>query len=234
MPSIEANLASWNRDWGHDGSDWSSAWGSTAAMWRGSVLARIAPFVPTGALLEIAPGRGRLTEHLLPLCTSYVGIDLAPACVAACRERFADVGHARFAPTDGKTLPGVDDASVDFAFSWDSLVHAAKDVLRAYVGELARVLRPGASAFVHHSNLAAFVDGDTGKLTVENPHWRDPTVSAELVRQACREHGLSCHVQELVQWGVPYHNDCFTLLQRPTDGAVPSGEPVHKIGRAHV
>ncbi len=101
MADTDANLGSWDKDWGHDGDDWSRAWGSTDAMWRGSVLPRIGRYLPTGSSLEIAPRRGRVTAYLLPLCRTFVGIDLAPACVEACRKRFAAAGHARFAVTDG-------------------------------------------------------------------------------------------------------------------------------------
>jgi SAM-dependent methyltransferase len=117
--------------------------------------------LPT-ACLRSPPDEGRISEYLLPQCQQYVGVDLAAACVEACKTRFADVAHARFATTDGLTLTGVDDASVDFAFTWDSLVHADAEVLRSYLSELARVLRPGGAAFVHHSNLLAFVDEATG------------------------------------------------------------------------
>jgi SAM-dependent methyltransferase len=220
MPSVDQNLNSWDREWGHDGSEWSSSWGSNEAMWRHSVHARIGRFLPTDALLEIAPGRGRLTQYLLPQCKSYLGIDLAPTCIEACRQRFGAEAHARFATTTGTELSAADDASIEFAFSWDSLVHADAAVMTAYVAELARCLQPGGTAFLHHSNLLAFFD-QSGQLAVDNPHWRDPTVSAELVAQACADHGLHVLVQELVQWGVPHHSDCFTLLRRPTYAEAP-------------
>jgi hypothetical protein len=46
--------------------------------------------------------------------------------------------------------------SVDFAFSFDSLVHAEADVIQAYVEQLASILRPGGAAFIHHSNLGQY------------------------------------------------------------------------------
>ena len=50
----------------------------------------------------------------------------------------------------------VADRSVDFAFSFDSLVHADAEVLDAYAAELARTLAPDGVAFIHHSNLGAY------------------------------------------------------------------------------
>src|SRR4029078_6736404 len=97
--------------------------------------------------------------------TSYAAVDVAENCVKACRERFADVPHARFEVGDGKSLPFVDDASIDFAFSFDSLVHADAEAMRGYLGELARTLRPGAHGFIQHSNLRVSVEAHTGPPT---------------------------------------------------------------------
>ena len=220
MPSIDHNRSNWDdpRNWLRDGEEWSESWGSTASMWFGSILPRIAPLLPAGHLLEIACGHGRVTEYLLRHATKYTGIDLAPSCVDICRRRFAASEHAAFHVTDGRSLDAVADGSVDVVFSWDSLVHAERDAVLGYVEALARKLRPGGSAFLHHSNLGAFVDAE-GKPVVPNPHWRATSVSAELVRTHALQHGLHAAAQELVQWGVGYENDCFTVLRRaPADG----------------
>jgi hypothetical protein len=50
----------------------------------------------------------------------------------------------------------VETGSVDFVFSFDSLVHADAPTLEAYLRELTRVLRPGGVAFLHHSNMAMY------------------------------------------------------------------------------
>jgi len=85
----------------------------------------------------------------------YIGVDLNSNCISACQERFADVKHAAFYANDGKSLAMVEDSSVDFAFSFDSLVHAEMDVIEAYCRELSRKLSPSGVAFIHHSNLGA-------------------------------------------------------------------------------
>ena len=121
-------------------------------------------------------------------------------------------GEATSGPSAGA------DASVDFAFSWDSLVHVDIEVLSAYLDELARKLKPGAHAFLHHSNLGQFVDPATGDGSVANEHWRDPTVSASGFREKCQEAGLACISQELVQWLSGDLIDCFSVVQNgPTD-----------------
>lgn len=223
MPSIAENLANWNdpEHWRDDGNEWSESWGSSASMWFGSILPRIHSHLPAGHLLEIACGHGRVTAHLLGHCERFTGIDLAPTCVDMCRQRFATVGKATFRVGDGHSLPGVADASVDFVCSWDSLVHAERDAVDGYVRELARVLRPGGAAFLHHSNLAACL-AEAGGAEVPNPHWRASSVSAALVQELAAASGLVCEAQELLQWGGEVWNDCFTLLRRPDGGQVAS------------
>jgi tetratricopeptide (TPR) repeat protein len=116
------------------------------------------------------------------------------------------------------------DACVDFAFSWDSLVHADLEAMRGYVTELQRVLRPGGSAFLHHSNLAALAPGSPA-VALARKRWRDQTVSAEAIRDAAREAGIHCVAQELVQWACHDFSDAFTLLHKPA-GAAPPADPI--------
>ena len=47
----------------------------------------------------------------------------------------------------------VEDGSIDFVFSFDSLVHVEADVLDAYLDQLARKLTPDGVGFIHHSNM---------------------------------------------------------------------------------
>src|SRR3954453_7559718 len=129
-------------------------WGGADAQWHFAVRPRVRAFLPAASILEIAPGFGRWTSYLLPACDRYVGVDLSPAAIAACRERFAHVDHAEFHVNDGTSLGVVGDSSVDFAFSFDSLVHVEPDAIAGYVAELARVLTPDGVALIHPSNLA--------------------------------------------------------------------------------
>jgi SAM-dependent methyltransferase len=228
MPSIDANRANWNDpgNWRDHGEEWSQAWGGTANLWFGTLLPRLHAWLPAAHLLEIACGHGRITAHLLPLCARYTGVDLAPDCVARCRERFAGSTHATFLATDGRSLAGVGDASVDFACSWDSLVHAERDAIDGYLAELARVLRPGGFAWLHHSNLGAFAGAD-GKPSVPNRHWRASSVSAASVVARAVAVGLHCVAQELLQWGDANAIDCISVLRRPHAGDPPPERREH-------
>jgi len=218
MASIDENLDTWSKfPWSKGGDEWSEPWGSSEALWWSTLYPRIQRFLPVDSLLEIAPGFGRWTHYLRRYCHRLHGVDLTPRCIDACRERFAGDDAVSFEVNDGRTLPSVPSESVDFVFSFDSLVHAELEVLADYLGEILRVLRPTGVAFLHHSNLGAFRDA-SGALTLDNPHWRSPSVTAPAVRNACSDVGLTCVSQEIVNWGGGELIDCFTV-------AAPAGSP---------
>jgi 2-polyprenyl-3-methyl-5-hydroxy-6-metoxy-1,4-benzoquinol methylase len=217
IPSIAENLRLWNRkyDWSAGGAEWSSLWGGVEAQWYWVLYPRIHRFVPASSILEIAPGFGRWTQYLKNLCGSLTVVDVSGRCIDACKERFTDASHIRYHINDGMSLSMVEDESIDFVFSFDSLVHVEQDVIDAYVKQLATKLTANGAVFMHHSNLAA-VEGK-----VQHAHWRARSVSAQTVRASAEEAGLHCFAQEIVNFGDSHVGrgdeliDCFTILRRP-------------------
>lgn len=138
MPSIDWNMKEWDRrhGWPKQGEEWSQPWGSAEAQWKHTLLPRIDHFVPCGTILEIAPGYGRWTVYLKELCKRLVLVDLSATCIAACRERFKADKKIDYYVNDGKDLAMVEDRSIDFVFSFDSLVHVELEVLEAYVRQI--------------------------------------------------------------------------------------------------
>jgi SAM-dependent methyltransferase len=230
MAGIEQNQKMWSsaQHWSKAGDEWSETWGGPLAQWRGTIAPRIQPFLPARTILEIAPGYGRWTQFLKDECERLIAVDLVEDCVAACRARFTEAPHVEVHANDWKSLDVVEDRSIDLAFSFDSLVHADIEVLRAYLGELARTLTDDGVAFIHHSNLGdhllyfALLDRIPGRLrgplvrrfSLGGRHWRDSSVTAGRVEEACDEVGLTCIRQELVNWGGRPTIDCFTTLTR--------------------
>jgi len=224
MPTIAQNRTYWTRAWTDQGDEWSVGWGGTPYLWHATILPRVLPFLPARHILEIAPGQGRCTQFLADQAKRLTIVDLVPECIEHCKTRFRKRRNIRYHVNDGKSLDMVRDGAVDFAFSWDSLVHVEGPAVQAYVSQLGAKLRLGGWAFLHHSNLGAHVDSE-GELTVENPHWRAQSVSAEFVRGWAAEAGLACVVQELVPWGGVVLNDCLTLLHRPESSDAEPIEP---------
>ncbi|HEX4473830.1 MAG TPA: class I SAM-dependent methyltransferase [Polyangiaceae bacterium] len=215
MPTIAENRNVWTQyEWSGQGDEWSSVWGGTSFLWWGMLYPRLHGFLPAKSVLEIAPGFGRCTQFLARFSERLVVVDLNQRCIDACRERFRDSPHLEYHVNDGRSLDMVKDGSVDFAFSYDSLVHAEGDVLDDYVSELGKKLAPDGIAFIHHSNLGAFVDPKTGALPFENAHWRATTMSASRLESRCAATDLACVGQELLTWGGPHLSDCFSLLTR--------------------
>jgi SAM-dependent methyltransferase len=216
---VRANENLWGRDypWEERGDEWSKRWGGPVYQWWATLYPRVCEFVPTGTILEIAPGQGRWTQYLLPLCDRLIGVDVAASCVKACRERFAIVAHAEFHKNDGMSLPMVPDGEVGFAFSFDSLVHCERDVIESYLGELARKLTADGVAFLHHSNLGHYRHPETGELPFPNRGMRAESMSAELFAELCGDAGLVCIGQEVVRWkeDEDWFRDCISMVTRP-------------------
>jgi ubiquinone/menaquinone biosynthesis C-methylase UbiE len=227
MPTLAENKSVFDGsyEWRSGGDEWSGAWGTAQAQWAGCLYPRIFPFL-RGRILEIAPGHGRWTHFLRDHCTSLIGIDLSATCISECRRKFNSDPRLHFEVGDGSRLPMVPDGSIDFAFSFDSLVHAEADILESYVSELARVLRTNAIAFIHHSNLAALAERSIWDklqrrwrgVPLDLSHWRAYSVSAKSMRRFVERVGMSCVQQELIPWGTgwPILMDCMsTIINAP-------------------
>ncbi len=227
MATVEENLHYWEDiyPWPELGEEWSRGWGDTEKLWQHSLLPRILRFLPATSVLEIAPGHGRFTPYLLDRCQTYHGVDLSPGCIEVCRQRFP---QARFEINDGRTVPFVESGSIDFVFSFFSLIHADIPTLRSYLGEFARVLTPEGGGFIHHSNLAQHrkyfrrlsrIPNRIQKWLfelglVDLPQWREPSVSADVVAQLAIESGLVPITQETINFGSHRTIDAFTSFVR--------------------
>jgi ubiquinone/menaquinone biosynthesis C-methylase UbiE len=230
MPDLDAIRETWNHEsgWVAGGDEWSGPWGGTESLWWGTLVPRIHSFVPAGVVLELGPGQGRWSNYLKDLAEQLILVDVAEHCLDVCRRRFADALNVSCHLGDGTSLPMVPDRSVDFAFSFDSLVHAEADVLHAYASELARVLKPDGIGFIHHSNMGEYTRAAAlarrvperlrkwltiRGLVVNVYAWRAETTSARSFAGACAQAGLSCVGQELIAWEYGRHlSDTISLV----------------------
>ena len=227
MPTVAENQRYWEEiySWSQGGEEWSQGWGGTQTLWEGSLFPRVSRFLPAQTVLELAPGHGRFTPFLAQHCQSYLGVDLSPGCVEVCQTRFP---QHQFYCDDGRSLPMIADGSVDFIFSFFSLIHAEQDTMLGYLREFARVLRPGGGGFIHHSNLAQHgaYFRRLQKLPrwgqrllfqaglADLPQWRAPSVSAQTVAGCAAQAGLGVVAQETVNFGSRRTIDAFTSFVR--------------------
>jgi SAM-dependent methyltransferase len=156
--TVDDNRTIWQRwDWSEHGDEWTedvrAFRGVDPEAWKATLIQEVmlgyAP--PGGTFLEIGPGGGRWTQTLEGRAGRLILADIASVCLDLCRERFRDRSHIEYIVTDGRSLPGVDDRSVDFIWSYDVFVHINPTDTDRYLGEFARVLKPGAHATIHHA-----------------------------------------------------------------------------------
>ena len=218
-------------DWKDAGEEWSEPWGTSAAQWFGAILPRIRDCVPTGTILEIAPGFGRWTHYLKNYCQQLWIVDSVDECTEACRRRFAADSRVRSYLNDGRALPMFPNASIDFVFSFDAFVHLNREVVEAYLREFGAKLKPDGKAFIHHSNLGEYANSPRERLPrpmrkllrkariLDREHRRNPNMSADLFRTLCVRYGLQCTSQELINWRGRRLIDCFSLFTRSAPDA---------------
>jgi 2-polyprenyl-3-methyl-5-hydroxy-6-metoxy-1,4-benzoquinol methylase len=220
MGTIEENKSAWDcqHNWIDAGEGWSSDWGGSYMQWYGTILPRIRKFLPVCTILEIAPGFGRWTEYLKDFCTNLIVVDLSEKCIKACQKRFANCSHISYFVNDGKSLEMIPDNTIDFVFSFDSLVHADDTVISSYVSQFPRKLKQNGAVFLHHSNLGEYSNylkmlclaGRAPKLLdilkrlgiVDEirKHDRDPSMTAKKMQLYAEDNGLQCISQELINW----------------------------------
>ncbi len=114
---------------------------------------------------------------------------------------------------DGNFLKDIQDESITFVYSFDSMVHFDKLVVRDYVAEFARIMKPGAFGFVHHSNLGSFKKHSDWAQN----HGSRSDVSAELFKKYCENAGLEVTYQKLMgpKEGVGMEDlDCISIFRK--------------------
>jgi ubiquinone/menaquinone biosynthesis C-methylase UbiE len=121
-----------------------------------TILNELRPRLGQARMLDIGVGAGRTTMHFAPLVREYVGIDVSPAMIEACRKRLSqDSPAASFEVADVRDLRDFEDSSFDvvlFSFNGIDTVGGKADRLAA-LDEIHRVCRPGASFCFSSSNI---------------------------------------------------------------------------------
>jgi len=177
------------------------------AQWRDTVW----PFIKQAdfnCVLDLAAGHGRNSERLGPHARKLYVVDINQENIDFCRRRFAGDPKFVFLRNDGCSLPTIAAGEISLVYCFDAMVHFDSDVVRAYLREFHRVLRPGGLGFCHHSNYTQNPGGDVHK----NPGWRN-FMSQKLFAHYCAKEGLTVLQSRLVDWTGP-ESDCVTLFRR--------------------
>ena len=243
--TIQNNLRRWNDDylWPENGDEWNGMarhCGVDYETWKQSLIDNfLIPHLSADAtVLEIAPGRGRWTSYIVPRCQQLILVDLSPNCIEFCKEQFSSHPHVRYHVNDGESLPQDLDGAVDFVWSFDAFVHMDRNVIRSYLAEIRRTLKPGGTAIIHHAGRThawlwlgflrqwgplgrhVFQFLSMGRLS-GNDGWRS-NVSNKLVAQMVQETGMEI-VSSQQTWGeneecgVLRYGDYITVMRRPVE-----------------
>ena len=163
--SVKNNLRKWSEwDWTQAGEEWSNN-----PQWKRSLVEHVLkPNMPhDGHILEIGPGAGRWTEYLIDKASTVSLVDLTPKCIDLCKKRFRNYTNIHYYVNDGTNLSFLPDGSIDFIWSWDVFVHIQSSDIRKYVREFARILKPGATALIHHSKNGTTKVGWRSDMTAQ-------------------------------------------------------------------
>jgi SAM-dependent methyltransferase len=106
-------------------------------------------FDRNGIALELGPGRGRWTVMLAAEFRQVVALDVIsmPASLA----RLTNLVYVELADRD-YACTGVQDNSVDFAFSFGLFCHLSNEACAAYLASVYRVLKPGGALVASFAN----------------------------------------------------------------------------------
>lgn len=214
LDDLKSKTANVVRRWA-DTPYYNSVENAARGQWKSIIQPFLGQFNPDyDVVLELAVGHGRMTSILLEHTDNLIGVDVLQENIDFCQDRFGDLPNLTLVRNDGVTLDAVADASVSFVFCFDSMIHFDSDVVRNYLSEFYRIMKPGGLGFLHHSNLSKNPGGNFQK----NAHARN-FMSEALFRHYAAKEGLNVVKSQVIDWGQGEKRveklDCLSLIQRP-------------------
>ncbi len=161
------------------------------------------------SVVELACGHGRHAEMIADLCGQLTVMDILPENIEACRQRLSKFKNVSYVVNEGYKFDTIGDSELTAIFCYDAMVHFSYDVVRAYLVDTFRVLKPGGLALYHHSNYAAPLDTSYGL----NPHARNH-MTYPLLQEFASNIGLTIVESHELSWGQVDKLDRVTLLRK--------------------
>ena len=151
----------------------------------------------------------RNSNKLLAVAKKLYVVDLNEDNIRFCRQRFAAETRITYLRNDGFTLRSIPSDEITLVYCFDAMVHFDSDVVRSYLRDFYRVLKPEGYGFCHHSNY----DRNPGGGPHDNPGWRN-FMSQKLFFHYCKKEGFEIVQSQIIDWGTP-ELDCVTLFRKP-------------------
>jgi SAM-dependent methyltransferase len=159
---------------------------------------------PGDSVVDVGCGVGRLTRPLATRAFEVCGVDVSEEMLALARRYNPGLDNVRWLLSDGQSLAGIGDGTVDGIVSLVVFQHIPDpNVVLSYVREMGRVLRPGGWAAFHVSNdpsihrapgrLARIVGGLSRRRPggMAEAEWLGSAVDLDELRAVAESSGLA-------------------------------------------
>lgn len=149
--SVNQNRLTWNNwNWNELGEEWTKSQG-----WKDKLVTQIIQkLIPdNSSVIEIGPGGGRWSEHLLKKTSRLDLVDISEKCLDLCRQRFGNNSSIGYNLINEVKFTFADTKSIDVVFSYDVFVHIDKAQITQYFTEFERVLKNTGRIILHYSKV---------------------------------------------------------------------------------
>jgi SAM-dependent methyltransferase len=126
---------------------------------------------PEAVIVELGPGSGRLSRHLIGHCKELVVVDDSPYVCKWMHKYLAGKGRFQVHRINGPLLPMLGDATVDAVVAHGVFEHLDLDESFWFLVEFARILRRGGGCSFNFDTVAT-PDGIAALREFGGPGWR--------------------------------------------------------------
>jgi ubiquinone/menaquinone biosynthesis C-methylase UbiE len=135
-------IASWRKDW--DEASFFESGEQDYLRLVQPILQKLQFDPEEKSMAELGCGAGRMTKSFAKRFKSVSAVDISAEMQSRAKVYLSSFSNIRWVLSDGETLSGIEDSSLDFVFSYLVLQHfPTKEIVFGSIREMMRILRPG-------------------------------------------------------------------------------------------